>query len=426
MKFINLIVLIVLMPAVCIQCNLREEQIKPRVLISTDIGGTDPDDFQSMIHLLMYADQFQLEGLVSSPYGQGRKQDLLDMINLYESDLSRLRGYAPNLPDPDNLRAICKQGALDFANFDGVSTPTEGSEWMIKCAKKPSDQPLWVLVWGGIEDVAQALHDAPEIADKIKIYWIGGPNKKWSVNAYAYIAQNHPDVWMIEANATYRGWFMEENPSEDFGSKTFYGNYITGKGAMGTNFKNHYNGEIKMGDTPSLAYLMNGDPGDPFGESWGGSFTSINRSSRTIFEGNSSAKDTVAAYAVLEWRFEGPQLEIPRDSAIFTFEISKQIWPGYYLGDGVYSIRYSSKKPEVGTYISESVIPELNGLTGHYVSTTPWPGKASDQDYVLGSNWYSDRPEAALFIENQQGAKTVAKHRQAFLMDWAKRWKWLK
>jgi hypothetical protein len=426
MKPITLIALLVLVSAICLQCKQKEEQSKPRVLISSDIGGTDPDDFQSMIHLLMYGDQFQLEGLVSSPYGKGRMKDLLDMIDLYESDLSKLRAHAPNLPDPDDLRVICKQGALDFANFDGISAPTEGSEWIIQCAKKSSDQPLWVLVWGGLEDVAQALHDAPEIADNIKIYWIGGPNKKWSVNAYAYIAQNHPEVWMIEANATYRGWFMEENPSLDIGSKTFYGNYIAGKGAMGENFKNHYNGEIKMGDTPSLAYLMNGDPSDPFGESWGGSFTSIDRSSRTIFEGNSTIEDTVAAYAVLEWRFEGPQLEIPRDSAIFTFEISKQVWPGYYLGDGVYGIRYSSKKPEVGTYVSESTIPELDGLTGQYVSTIPWPGKASDQDYPLGSNWYSDRLDNSMFIEHQQGAKTVSKHRKAFLMDWAKRWEWLK
>ena len=44
-----------------------EADESPRVLISTDIGGTDPDDNQSMIHLMMYSDLFQLEGLVSSP-----------------------------------------------------------------------------------------------------------------------------------------------------------------------------------------------------------------------------------------------------------------------------------------------------------------------------------------------------------------------
>jgi hypothetical protein len=26
---------------------------RPRVIVSTDIGGTDPDDFQSMVHFLV-------------------------------------------------------------------------------------------------------------------------------------------------------------------------------------------------------------------------------------------------------------------------------------------------------------------------------------------------------------------------------------
>jgi hypothetical protein len=47
--------------------ELQKPTEKPRVLISTDIGGTDPDDNQSMVHLIMYSDLFNLEGLVSSP-----------------------------------------------------------------------------------------------------------------------------------------------------------------------------------------------------------------------------------------------------------------------------------------------------------------------------------------------------------------------
>ncbi|WP_018626303.1 nucleoside hydrolase-like domain-containing protein [Niabella aurantiaca] len=50
---------------------------KPRVLISSDIGGTDPDDNQSMAHLFMYSDRFDLEGLVSSPsFGEGSKEEI--------------------------------------------------------------------------------------------------------------------------------------------------------------------------------------------------------------------------------------------------------------------------------------------------------------------------------------------------------------
>ena len=39
-----------------------------RVLVSTDIGGTDPDDFQSMVHLLVYADTLDIEGLAVTPH----------------------------------------------------------------------------------------------------------------------------------------------------------------------------------------------------------------------------------------------------------------------------------------------------------------------------------------------------------------------
>jgi len=404
----------------------NQEKLKPRILISSDIGGTDPDDFQSMIHLLMYADLFQIEGLISSPYGNGRKKDFLNMIDLYEADLSKLQKHSNGFPDPNSLRKVIKQGSKHCAPFKGFATPTEGSDWIINCAKKRIDQTLWVLIWGGLEDLAQALHDAPEIKKIIKVYWIEGPNKKWSVNAYAYIAENHPDLWMIEANATYRGWFIDSESPENISNNSYYNNYIQGQGALGQAFKNYYEGIIKMGDTPSLVYLINGDPENPLSESWGGSFTQIDRSSKVIFERNTTTNDTVAAYAVLEWRFKGPELNISADTSCFTLEISNQLWPGYYLGNGIYGVRYSSKKPETCTYNITSDIPELDGQSGQFVSTTPWPGKSKPDDYMVGPDWFSDRPESTFCIGLQQGARTVSKHRSEFLLDWAIRWEWLK
>src|SRR5690606_8545395 len=104
--------------------------VKPRVLISTDIGGTDPDDNQSIAHFLMYADMFHTEGLVSSPsYGPGSKKELLRMIDLYEKDLPRLQKHQQGYPTPDALRAVCKQGRAGLAPFKGYSTVTEGSDW---------------------------------------------------------------------------------------------------------------------------------------------------------------------------------------------------------------------------------------------------------------------------------------------------------
>ncbi|KDN55844.1 nucleoside hydrolase-like domain-containing protein [Flavobacterium seoulense] len=420
------ILFLLMLNIVPIQNNYAQQKAKPRILISTDIGGTDDDDFQSMIHLLMYSNQFEIEGLVSSPFGNGRKKNILDMIDLYEKDLPELKKHEKGFPDPNSLRKITKQGVIESAPYIGYAKPTEGSDWIIKCAKKKSDQPLWVLVWGGIEDLAQALHDAPEIQKNIRVYFIGGPNKKWCINAYAYVAENFPNLWMIEANATYRGWFMDKEAPENITAKTYYPNYIDGRGAMGKDFIKYYRGEIKMGDTPSLAYLMNGNPNDPTGESWGGQFTPIQRSSRNIFTSNTTIIDTVAAYAVLEWRFKGPELKIAKDSACFELETGNQLWPGYYLGNGNYAVRYSSKKPETGSYVIKSSISELNGQSGQYTSIVPWPGKPNSDDYILGANWYGDLIDPKMFIDEQQGAKTISKFREAFLLDWAKRWAWLK
>ena len=41
---------------------------RPRVVVSTDIGGTDPDDFQSMVHLLLYADEKPGNGADHLPF----------------------------------------------------------------------------------------------------------------------------------------------------------------------------------------------------------------------------------------------------------------------------------------------------------------------------------------------------------------------
>lgn len=406
--------------------GIAQNSAKPRILISSDIGGTDDDDFQSAIHLLMYTNLFHIEGLVSSPYGKGRKKDFLTMIDLYEKDLPKLSRHAAGYPSPAYLRTICKQGSLPSASFKGFGKPTEGSEWIIRCAKKADKQPLWILIWGGIEDLAQALHDAPEIQKNIKVYWIGGPNKKWCVNAYAYVAQNFPNLWLIENNATYRGWIIDTEAPANFTAKAYFENVIQGRGEMGKAFKNYYGGNLKMGDTPSLAYVMNGNPNNPLGESWGGSFSRIDRSSRSIFYSNTTTADTVAAYSVVEWRFKGPQINAADDSVCFTMKIADQVWPGYYLGKGNYGIRYSPKSPETCSYVTSSSIPELNDQKGQFISTIPWPGKPGPDDYKLGKQWYSDRPEPSLFLGQQQGARTISKYRAAFLSDWAKRWDWLK
>ena len=209
---------------------------RARVMVSTDIGGTDPDDLQSMVHLLVYSDSFDIEGLISSPYGQGRKQQLLEVIDLYEHDFPNLKTHSDGYPAPEALRAVAKQGAIESAGYEGFGSPTEGSGWIVECARRPDPRPLWVLVWGGIDDLAQALHDAPDILPKLRVFFIGGPNKKWSADAYQYILDHHPRLWIIEANATYRGWFTGGNQEGEWGNESFVATHVAGCGSLGRFF----------------------------------------------------------------------------------------------------------------------------------------------------------------------------------------------
>lgn len=404
--------------------------VKPRVLISTDIGGTDPDDNQSLAHLLMYSERFDIEGLVSSPsYGTGSTAEIFRMIDLYEKDLPKLRVHKSGFPSPDELRSITKQGRRGNAPYMGVTSSTEGSDWIIRCAKKEDTRPLWVLVWGGLEDLAQALHDAPEIQENIRVYWIGGPNKKWSANSYAYIAEFFPNLWMIEVNSSYYGFFSNNQQPDVIKTTDYYEKHIQGAGHLGRDFKSYYDGEIKMGDTPSLLYLMDGDPNNPLRESWGGSFEPISRSSRVVFDQVTTLADTVAFCTLIEFHQKGPEINVPSDSVVFWMEVpyqnSKQIWPGYYLGNGNYALKYSPKQAEILRYRFTSEIPGFPNGEGELVVSNLWPGEPNETDYRLGPNWYSDTSDPALYDGKLQGGKTILKWRNDILMDWGKRWAWL-
>jgi hypothetical protein len=184
-----------------------------------------------------------------------------------------------------------------------------------------------------------------------------------------------------------------------------------------------------MGDTPSLLYMMDGDPNNPMRESWGGSFEKFNHSSRIIFNRNTTLADTVTVCSILEFHIKGPLINIPADSACFSLNmkagIGEQKWAGYYRGEGNYAVRYSPKQSESLSYTITSSIPGFSEQSGQLVVDNLWPGKTRKTDYRLDSHWYTDRSDPQLYDGKIQGGITVKKWRNEVLRDWAKRWAWL-
>lgn len=401
--------------------------VKPRILISTDIGGTDPDDNQSMAHFLMYSDMFETEGIISSPsYGDGSKEEILRMIDVYEQDLPVLKKHAEGFASPDYLRSVTKQGRKGAAPLCGYMTSTEGSDWIVRCARKDSDRPLYVLVWGGLDDLAQALHDAPDIAGRIRVYWIGGPNKKWSINSYVYIIENFPDLWMIENNVSYRAFISDGRNPDDYNAG-FYSHFVAGAGHLGADFASYLGGRPKMGDTPALLYMMDGDPADPEKDSWGGRFERCTHSPRVVFNRTATAEDTVQNYAVIEFHVSGPVLDSSMTGRpCVTLTIAKQSWAGYYMGGGDYMVRYSTYTLGTLPYTIESDIEGFPVQKGEVTIENSWSGKSRPTDYLTGGHWFTDHGSPALFHGYMQGGATIYKWRKEVMDDWGMRWGWLK
>lgn len=244
---------------------------RPRVIVSTDIGGSDPDDFQSMVHFLLYADVFDVEGLISSPPGKGRAEHILEVIDAYEQDYPALIRCSSEYPAPHVLRHRVKQGATSPARDRGWSESTPGSRWIIGRAHGDDQRPLWVLVWGSITDVAQAVHDDPSIKPRLRVYSIGSWNTRQDRASRDFLFTRHPDLWWIESDTTFRGMYMGGRQDGEWTNRSFVQGHVRDHGALGDLFY-RMKPDIKMGDTPSVLYLLRGDANTPSKPHWGGAY----------------------------------------------------------------------------------------------------------------------------------------------------------
>ena len=274
-----------------------------RVLVSTDLGG-DPDDIQSLIHLLHYSDVLKIEGILSTagPGSTPRAENVRHWVRRTDLDYLRQRSYSDLMGEAEVL-AMVKQGAVT-SRAPSRGGETEGSRWLTQRAHTPDpagmDRPLWVLVWGSLTDLAQALYDDPTIADRIRIYYIGSSNTVNDPHSRDYVfnglRDKWPQLWWIEngilprlSHDTFRGYYLGGDQSGEWGNRAFVEHNIRGHGTThGDQFAQKLGdafplatwpeGVLKEGDTPSFLYLLSpviggvGDVDDPIAESWGGQF----------------------------------------------------------------------------------------------------------------------------------------------------------
>jgi len=293
----------------CAQPNgknaVNPAQLKPRIIVLTDVSTWETDDSESLVRLLVHADLFEIEGLVyTTGWSLEETRDdfftlIHDAIDAYEKDLPNLLkrsgqdGFLEDeseqhigyWPSPGYLRARTMFGSKKRGiSHIGEGNESPGSELIIQQADENDKRPVWITVWGGGNTLAQAIWQVQQtrstgelkaflqkiiaytITDQDRSYEGGTP---YEISSHQWLRREFEKELMFlwdECAWKFQNGKGRENWEE-------YATHIQGHGHLGSVYPKYKYGV--EGDTPSLLHILpNGlnDPSVPGQVGWGGYF----------------------------------------------------------------------------------------------------------------------------------------------------------
>jgi len=292
-----------LIPASTLQAS-GQVRIKPRVIILTDISSLsrvegEPDDGQSLIRLMLYTNEMEVEGLLATSnlgHGQRTRPELIkQVVETYGLVRSNLLLHHRDYPHSDQLLSVIKQGQpiagprLNRNESIGEGKDTEASDWIIHVADKNDPRPVWILIWGGSADLAQALwkvkatrgqEAVAKFISKLRVHAVYDQDQTAS-----WIKSSFPDLFYIFRHHGIRGMYRGGDTTL-VRSRWVETNIRNHHGALGALYVNYNGGDIwsgrlgrvsgiKEGDSPSFLNLPGNGlnaPEHPEWGSWSGRF----------------------------------------------------------------------------------------------------------------------------------------------------------
>ncbi len=287
--------------ALCIPLAVLSGAERPRLAVLTDIGG-DPDDQQSLIRLMVYANEFDLELLIATAAGTPgelkesiTRPDLIRrIIDAYGEVLPHLQRHAAGWPTVEALRGrVISGNPLRGRPHIGADHDTAASRALIdRIDAGTPDRPLNLAVWGGQTDLAQALWRVKQdrgtagldgFVRKLRVYDIGDQDgiADWMRTEFRgmhYILAKAPPG-RDRRDAVYRGMYLTGD--ESLTSRAWLDEHVRNRGPLGALYPTETwtapnpHGSMKEGDTPSWFFFLplgGNDPADPSKPGWGGQF----------------------------------------------------------------------------------------------------------------------------------------------------------
>jgi len=174
--------LILLFPALCADLPAAG---KTRVVVLTDIEN-EPDDAESMVRFLTYSNQWDVEALIATTSVHQKDKTaawrIREIVGAYGKVRDNLLKHESGFPETSYLLSIIKEGRPAFGMTTvGEGKDSPGSDAIIQAADREDPRPLWVIVWGGPNCLAQALWkvratrspaDADRFVSKLRVYTI--------------------------------------------------------------------------------------------------------------------------------------------------------------------------------------------------------------------------------------------------------------
>jgi hypothetical protein len=265
---------------------------KERVFVLTDIEN-EPDDAMSLVRFLVYANQFDIEGLVATTSIHQQKKvaawRIREIVDAYAKVRDNLELHEPGFPTADALRALIVEGLPAYGmNAVGKGMDSAGSELLIKAVDRDDPRPLWVPVWGGPNVLAQALWKVRETRSRVELMKFVAKLRVHTISdqddSGPWIRRNFSELFYVASPGFHGGGAYHFATWSGISGDRFHGRFagadfaivdnpwldqhIRAKGPLGAQYPQV---EFLMeGDTPSFLGLIDNGLNAPEHPDWGG------------------------------------------------------------------------------------------------------------------------------------------------------------
>ncbi len=279
---------------IAVFCSHAHAAGKLRTIVTTD-GETD--DRCSMIRFLLYANEWDVRGLIHSSSKHHWQGDAdhpakkwtdvawLDrQLAQYAEVYPNLKLHAADFPSPDHLRRQVFVGNIAYEGDMDKATP--GSERIAEVLLENDSSPVWLQAWGGANTIARALKSIEErhpdrkteVTRKARLFLIASQD----TTTEDYILKRWPGIFIIRSSGAYTAiayrWEQIMTPAEQkyFDREWMAKNVLNGHGSLAAGYEVRKDGAFRSeGDSPAFLHLI--DVGlrnleSPDFGGWGGRF----------------------------------------------------------------------------------------------------------------------------------------------------------